>query len=216
MREQLSGACTTEIAAFDEFAGLLAGERLASAVRPRHLRHGADRPHAAPAAAAARLDRRSSRRTRTARRASARTPGSRCTTTASPRPCERSPTRSCTTVVLVTRPDAGRAARGRADLGRARGARRRQPDARDQRRVPRARPRRRRRASRSSGAGATALAQMPEALARAAGDRGAAPALQHGRPRRAARAPRTMDASAARGPSAPIGRRRCRRLSWRR
>ena len=26
MREQLSGACTTEIAAFDEFAGLLAGD----------------------------------------------------------------------------------------------------------------------------------------------------------------------------------------------
>ena len=30
IREQLSGACTTEIAAFDEFAGLLAGDGVAS------------------------------------------------------------------------------------------------------------------------------------------------------------------------------------------
>ena len=29
VREQLSGACTTEIAAFDEFAGLLAGDAAA-------------------------------------------------------------------------------------------------------------------------------------------------------------------------------------------
>jgi len=35
VREQLSGACTTEIAAFDEFAALLAGEGGESALRPR-------------------------------------------------------------------------------------------------------------------------------------------------------------------------------------
>ena len=45
VREQLSGACTTEIAAFDEFAGLLAGDE--PRLRPCRLRHRADRPHAA-------------------------------------------------------------------------------------------------------------------------------------------------------------------------
>ena len=55
MREQLSGACTTEIAAFDEFVGLLAGD--ARGVRPHHLRHGAHRPHPAAAEPAQGLDR---------------------------------------------------------------------------------------------------------------------------------------------------------------
>ena len=51
IEEQLSGACTTEIAAFDEFTALLAGHA-ERRLRPRRLRHGADRPHAAPAGAA--------------------------------------------------------------------------------------------------------------------------------------------------------------------
>ena len=37
VREQLSGACTTEIAAFDEFAALLAGEGLAGGARWDHV-----------------------------------------------------------------------------------------------------------------------------------------------------------------------------------
>ena len=55
VREQLSGACTTEIAAFDEFAGLLAGDD--AGLRPRRLRHRAHRPHPAPAEPAQGLDR---------------------------------------------------------------------------------------------------------------------------------------------------------------
>jgi hypothetical protein len=56
VREQLSGACTTEIAAFDEFAALLAGATR-DGVGPRGLRHGAHRPHAAAAQPAEGLDR---------------------------------------------------------------------------------------------------------------------------------------------------------------
>ena len=52
MEEQLSGACTVEIAAFDEFSKLLGDKAATAAVRPRHLRHRADRAHAAPARAA--------------------------------------------------------------------------------------------------------------------------------------------------------------------
>jgi arsenite-transporting ATPase len=54
VREQLSGACTTEIASFDEFSSLLAdGPRLG----PHRLRHGADRAHLALAQPAQGLDR---------------------------------------------------------------------------------------------------------------------------------------------------------------
>ena len=44
VREQLSGACTTEIAAFDEFAGRLAGRR--RGLRSYHLRHRTNRAYA--------------------------------------------------------------------------------------------------------------------------------------------------------------------------
>ena len=43
VREQLSGACTTEIAAFDEFVGLLAGDRMR--VRSHYLRYRPNRAH---------------------------------------------------------------------------------------------------------------------------------------------------------------------------
>ena len=57
LREQLAGACTVEIAAFDEFAELLAGDERQRAVRSRPVRHGADGPHPAAAQLAARVDR---------------------------------------------------------------------------------------------------------------------------------------------------------------
>ena len=57
MEEQLSGACTVEIAAFDEFSELLGDAASHGRLRPRHLRHRADRPHPAAAATARRLDR---------------------------------------------------------------------------------------------------------------------------------------------------------------
>ena len=47
MEEQLSGACTTEIAAFDEFTELLTGGEFDDRFRPRDLRHGTDGTHAA-------------------------------------------------------------------------------------------------------------------------------------------------------------------------
>ena len=58
MEEQLAGPCTAEVAAFDRFADFLdpdgpggtAGRR--RRLRPRDLRHGAHRPHGAPARAA--------------------------------------------------------------------------------------------------------------------------------------------------------------------
>ena len=57
MEEQLSGACTVEIAAFDEFARLLGDARRDRGVRPRPLRHRADRAHAAAAHPPLGLDR---------------------------------------------------------------------------------------------------------------------------------------------------------------
>jgi arsenite-transporting ATPase len=54
--EQLSGSCTTEVASFNEFTGLLADDTR-SRLRPRRLRHRADRAHDPPAAAAGRMDR---------------------------------------------------------------------------------------------------------------------------------------------------------------
>jgi arsenite/tail-anchored protein-transporting ATPase len=47
VREQLSGACTTEIAAFDEFAALLAGD---GARRPTTTWCSTPRPPATPCA----------------------------------------------------------------------------------------------------------------------------------------------------------------------
>ena len=56
VREQLSGACTTEIAAF-EFAALLASEgRMPTTLRPCGVRHRAHGAHAAPAELAQGLD----------------------------------------------------------------------------------------------------------------------------------------------------------------
>ena len=53
--EQLSGACTTEIASFNEFTALLADATAHdSGLRPRPLRHRPDRPHR-PSAPAARV-----------------------------------------------------------------------------------------------------------------------------------------------------------------
>ena len=55
VREQLSGACTTEIASFDEFSVPLV--RRCRALRPHRLRHGTDGPHPAPAQPAQGMDR---------------------------------------------------------------------------------------------------------------------------------------------------------------
>ena len=56
MEEQFSGACTVEIAAFDEFSRLLGDPDGDRRVRSRPLRHGADRAHAPAAQAPGRLD----------------------------------------------------------------------------------------------------------------------------------------------------------------
>jgi arsenite-transporting ATPase len=47
MEEQLSGSCTVEIAAFDEFSGLIGDPECREELRSCHLRHRAHRPHAA-------------------------------------------------------------------------------------------------------------------------------------------------------------------------
>ena len=52
MEEQLSGSCTVEIAAFNEFTNFLTDETVARDYDPHPLRYGADRPHPAHAAAA--------------------------------------------------------------------------------------------------------------------------------------------------------------------
>lgn len=52
MEEQLSGSCTVEIAAFNEFTNFLTDETVAPRLRPHPLRYDADRPHPAHAAAA--------------------------------------------------------------------------------------------------------------------------------------------------------------------
>ena len=57
IEEQLSGACTVEIAAFDEFARLLGDAGRDRRLRPRDLRHRPDRSHPAAAAPAQRLER---------------------------------------------------------------------------------------------------------------------------------------------------------------
>ena len=57
IEEQLSGACTTEIAAFDEFTALLIDYRAHLRLRPRHFRHRPDRPHHPAAATARRMER---------------------------------------------------------------------------------------------------------------------------------------------------------------
>ena len=47
MQEQLSGSCTTEIAAFDEFTALIGQPEAAARIRSCDFRHGANRPHPA-------------------------------------------------------------------------------------------------------------------------------------------------------------------------
>ena len=59
VREQLSGACTTEIASFDEFSSLLSDG--AETLRSHRLRHGTDGAHPAPAQPAQGMDRISAR-----------------------------------------------------------------------------------------------------------------------------------------------------------
>ena len=57
IEEQLSGACTTEIAAFDEFTALLTDTALTAELRPHRFRHRADRPHHPPVATPRRVER---------------------------------------------------------------------------------------------------------------------------------------------------------------
>ena len=57
IEEQLSGACTTEIAAFDEFTALLTDGALTSWLRPHHFRYRTHRPYDPAAAAAGSLER---------------------------------------------------------------------------------------------------------------------------------------------------------------
>ncbi len=75
IEEQLSGACTTEIAAFDEFTALLTDPALRRCLRPHRVRHRADRPHDPPAATAGRVEMVSWRTARAMRPAWARWPG---------------------------------------------------------------------------------------------------------------------------------------------
>ena len=57
MEEQLSGACTVEIAAFNEFTAVLAAPQNTGRVSPRHLRHRTDRTHPTAADAPERVER---------------------------------------------------------------------------------------------------------------------------------------------------------------
>ena len=57
MEEQLSGSCTVEIAAFDEFSRLLGDPNGDRRIRSCSLRHGSHRPHLAIAFAPIGLDR---------------------------------------------------------------------------------------------------------------------------------------------------------------
>ena len=71
IEEQLSGACTTEIAAFDEFTALLTDTALTTELRPHHFRHRAHWPHHPAAATAGRVERLSWRKAKATPRASA-------------------------------------------------------------------------------------------------------------------------------------------------
>ncbi len=57
MEEQLSGACTVEIASFDEFTKLLGDPARDRGLRSHHLRHRSDRPYLASVEVAGRVDR---------------------------------------------------------------------------------------------------------------------------------------------------------------
>ena len=57
IEEQLSGACTTEIAAFDEFTALLIELGADDRLRPCYFRHSPDGPHYPVAATARRMER---------------------------------------------------------------------------------------------------------------------------------------------------------------
>ena len=57
IEEQLSGGCTTEIAAFDEFTGIARRIRPDRRFRPHCFRHRPDRPYDPDAATARRLER---------------------------------------------------------------------------------------------------------------------------------------------------------------
>ena len=76
IEEQLSGACTLEIAAFDEFARLLGDPEATAGFDHVDLRHRPDRPHAAPAQPLRAPGTASSPRTPPAPPASARSPAS--------------------------------------------------------------------------------------------------------------------------------------------
>ena len=71
IEEQLSGACTTEIAAFDEFTALLTDSALTTELRPHHFRHRSHWPHHPAAATAGRVERLSWKKARATPRASA-------------------------------------------------------------------------------------------------------------------------------------------------
>jgi arsenite-transporting ATPase len=102
IEEQLSGACTTEIAAFDEFTGLLTDSALTQAYDHIMFRHRAHRPHHPPAAVARRLERLSGRRARATPPAWGRWPGWRSSAASTRPPSMPWPTPR-TRLVLVAR-----------------------------------------------------------------------------------------------------------------
>ena len=115
IEEQLSGACTTEIAAFDEFTALLTDTGIAAELRPRRLRHRADRAHHPAPAAAWRVDRVPGRRARATPPASGRWPASRSSARSTRRAVDALADTSRTRMVLV---DTGTARRRSREVAR--------------------------------------------------------------------------------------------------
>ena len=117
MEEQLSGACTVEIAAFDEFTKLLGDAQRNGGIRSHHLRHGSDRTYASPVEASGRMD--GIHRHEHDRHLVPGTAGRPRNAEVPLRrqPAVLSPIASTTTLVLVSRPE--RSALAEADRSRA-------------------------------------------------------------------------------------------------
>ena len=184
MEEQLSGACTIEIAAFDEFTRLLADPVDHGRVRSRDLRHRPDRAHAPAAQPADRLGRDSSPRTPPGPRAWDRSPACSSSGRLYQASLATLADASQTTVVLVARPDSAALTEAERTRRRTGGPRHPQPAPGGERRVRGVGRRPDRRRARS--AWTRGVASMPAGLRGLSRERGAASPM--GPDRRGARA----------------------------